>query len=126
MYRKMLKTKIHYFYFSNHKQVMIEHFIIGLLGVNSILLLWFFSPLKITLSKFFFKADLMPDEFDDKVFIINPLLGKLISCWICLSFWLSLIIGVFLMVILNLPVYWPLITFFCYPCLCYIFYKFIK
>jgi hypothetical protein len=105
---------------------MIIYFILGLLNVNSLLLLWFFSPIKNTLGKIFFKRDLMPDQFDDFIFVKNKVLGELISCWICCSFWLSIIIGVAYTVILQLPIFWPLITFLSYPGLSYIFYSFIK
>ena len=101
-------------------------FILGLLTVNSLLLLWFFSPIKTTISEIFLKKMLMPLEFDDYVFTKNKVLGKLVSCWICCSFWLSLAVGIFFTIAFNLPVYWPLITYFCYPCLCYLFNVIIK
>jgi hypothetical protein len=105
---------------------MIFTYIFGLLTVNSLLLLWFFSPLKTTIGEIFFKKILMPDEFDDVIFNYNKIIGKLISCWICLSFWLSLVIGIILGIITNVGWHWGVVCFFSYPSVCYVFYKFIK
>lgn len=105
---------------------MIEIYLLGVLNVASFLLLWFFSPLKNTLGKLFFKKDLTTVEFDDILFIKYSFLGKLLTCWICSSFWLSLIIGIIYTLILNLTLLWPLITFTTYPAICYIFYTIIK
>jgi len=105
---------------------MIFFYLIGLLTVNSVLLLWFFSPLKITLGKILFKKDLMPDQFDDIIFIKSKILGKLISCFICLSFWLSLVVGLVFTVLFSLPLWWPFLIFFTYPSICYLYYSNIK
>lgn len=97
-------------------------YIAGCLAVCSLLLLWFISPLKITLAKIFFKKDiLMPEEFDDILFLKNKLLGKLTACWICLSFWLSLLIGCFITVLSDCAWYTPLVTFLTYPSIAYLF-----
>lgn len=101
-------------------------FFTGLLIVNSMLLLWFFSPLKITLSEIFLKKTLMPLEFDDYIYSKNKWLGKLLSCNICMSFWLSLAVGIFFMVFFYMPYYWPFLTFFTYPSICYLYLKLIK
>lgn len=101
-------------------------YILGLLTVNSLLLLWFFSPIKTTLSEIFLKKSLMPLEFDDIVYVKSKILGKLTTCWICLSFWTSLITGTVMALIFNLSAFWPLVTFVSYPCLCYIFYTMVK
>jgi hypothetical protein len=98
-------------------------FIIGLLTVNSILLLWFFSPLKTSIGKIIFKKTLMPYEFDDLISLKNKWIGELISCWICCSFWCSLAVGIFFVYIFGAVWWYPILTFFCYPCLCYLFYK---
>lgn len=105
---------------------MLEVFIIGLLIVNSLLLLWFFSTFKNTLGKILFKRDLTPVQFDDIVFLKSKLLGGLTGCWICCSFWLSFIIGIAMLIGFNMPIYWPIMTFLSYPCFCYLFYKAIK
>lgn len=101
-------------------------FILGLLSLNSILLLWFFSPIKTSISEIFLKKSLMPLDFDDYIYSKNKIIGKLISCYICCSFWISLIIGIVFTLLFNLPITWPLITFFCYPGLSYLFFTFIK
>lgn len=101
-------------------------YFLGLFIVNSLLLLWFFSPLKITLSELFLGKSLMPMEFDDFVYSKSKFIGKLTTCWICCSFWLSLLIGILTLFIFDLTLFWPLITFLSYPSLCYIFYTFIK
>lgn len=101
---------------------MIYFFITGLLILNSLLLLWFFSPLKSSLGSILFKRQLTNDEFDDIVFIKNKFISKLLSCWICLSFWLSFIIGF----LLTFSVTWGVLCFLTYPSLSYIFYKIIR
>lgn len=105
---------------------MIVTYIIGVLIVNSLLLLWFFSPLKTTLGKIMFNKELMPMDFDDLVFAKMPVLGKLIGCYICTSYWLSLLVGLFFMLIAHMPWWWPLLTYFTYPSITYIFYKVIS
>lgn len=104
----------------------IDFFVAGLLFLCSTLLLWFVSPLKITLAKIFFKKDiLLPTDFDDIVSIKAPLVGKLIGCWICTSFWISLALGC-LFVVMGQPLHTPLVTFLGYPGLAYIFKTIIK
>jgi len=100
----------------------IIEFFTGSLIVSSLLLLWFGSPLKITLGKLFLKRNFITNnEFDDFLFMRSPFLGKLTSCWICLSFWLSLATGIAFVVLINAPAVTPLLTFLVYPSLCYIF-----
>ena len=105
---------------------MITVFFIGLLIVNSLLLLWFFSPIKTTLSEIFLGKSLLPMEFDDYIYSKNKILAKLNTCWICCSFWFSFIIGSVIMIVFNLSILWPMVCFFCYPSLSYIFYKIFK
>ena len=100
---------------------------INVLSILSFLLLWFFSPLKLTLGKLFFKKDfIIPDEFDDRVFMFNSFLGKLQSCYICTSFWISLITGVIFLVLFSMPMYWPFLMFFTTPPIAYIFKKLVS
>jgi hypothetical protein len=96
---------------------MIIYFILGLLVTNSLLILWFFSPLYTTLSKIFLgKEDIYTfDQFIDFIAIKSYTLSTLLSCWICMSFWLSLIVGSFFMLSFNLPLWYPLLTYFTYP-----------
>ena len=99
-------------------------YIIGLLTVNSLLILWFFSPLKTSLGKIIFKKIMLPDEFDDRVYLKNHFIGELISCFICCSFWSSLLVGgLSLFVFTNLHLLYPLLTFFTYPPFCFLLYK---
>jgi hypothetical protein len=99
-------------------------YIMGLLVVNSMLLLWFYSPLKTSLGKIIFKQILLPHEFDDRVYLKNNFLGELFSCYICCSFWLSLTIGIISKLLFsNLFLLYPLLTFLTYPAICFIFYK---
>jgi hypothetical protein len=101
---------------------MISLYILGLLAVNSILLLWFYSPLKLTLAKLIFKKDLLTGEqFDDILAVYSLKLSTLSGCYICCSFWSSLVIGILLSLSHALPLCFPLITFLTYPALCYIF-----
>jgi len=102
--------------------MQIIDFFAGALAVCSILLLWFGSPLKITLGKLFFKKNfIMHTEFDDYLFMTNRLLSKLLSCWVCLSFWLSLATGAVFVFVCNAPLYTPILTFLIYPSICYVF-----
>jgi len=101
-------------------------FLLGLLNVNSLLTLWFFSPIKNTIGKIFFKKDLSPMQFDDYLFVKNKILGELTSCWICCSFWLSLLVGAAYTFIFSLSPLWPLLTFLSYPCISYLFYIIVK
>jgi len=57
--------------------------------------------------------------------IKNKWLGKLISCYICCSFWTSLAVGIGLKVLLDLPMLFPLLTWFTYPSLSYLYKKII-
>jgi len=101
-------------------------FLLGLLATNSILLLWFYSPLKISLAKLLFKEVILDnDSFDDLVNLkFGEKLATLSGCYICMSFWSSLLIGIVIAFISNCWLM-PLITFFCYPPLCYFVKKYI-
>jgi len=102
-------------------------FATGLLTTLSLLVLWFESPLKITLGKVIFNQTLkFVEEFDDILFLKLPLLGKLSGCWICCSFWLSLVVGVILTLCFDLALWSPLVTFLCYPSIAYLYKKLIK
>ena len=101
-------------------------FILGLLATNSVLLLWFYSPLKITLARLLFKEVILDNEsFDD---LINIKLGEkfatLSGCYICMSFWTSLVIGITIAFIIDCWLM-PIISFFCYPAVCYFVKKYI-
>ena len=101
-------------------------FLLGLLATNSILLLWFYSPLKISLAKIFFKETIFDqDSFDDLINLkFGEKLATLSGCYICMSFWSSLLVGIVIAFITG-NWYMPLITFFSYPSICYFVKKYI-
>ena len=101
---------------------MITTYIIGVLMLNSMLMLWFESPLKSSLAKIFLRKEMSNLEFDDYIFMKSKILSKLLSCWICLSFWLSFVIGF----LLTFSITWGFLCFFTYPSLCYMFAAFVK
>ena len=97
---------------------LILYYIFGLLSTSSLLLLWFFSPLKITLGRIFFDKELLSeDEFDDRLSLVSKKLGIMSGCWTCCSFWFSLIVGLLSIFIFNLKWWYPLVTFLTYPSL---------
>lgn len=105
----------------------LSNLIIGFLSTSSLLLLWFYSSLKITLAEILFNEKITNNEqFEDLIMIRlkNEKLSYLSSCYICMSFWTSFIVGCFL-AIFGSPDYTPLITFLTYPCLCYIMKKYV-
>jgi len=102
--------------------------LLSLLGVNSFLLLWFYSPLKTTLAKILFKQNITQQEqFEDLIFLKfkSEKLSILSSCYICMSFWSSLIAGIILTVFCGQPLYTPAVTFIVFPSLCFLFKKII-
>lgn len=97
---------------------LIVAYFIGLFCTSSLLLLQFYSPLKVTLGKLLFNEDFVVDEeFDDRIFIINKNLGTLVACWTCSSFWLSLLVGTIFLFLFSLKWWYPILTFFSYPTL---------
>lgn len=105
----------------------LSNFIIGFLSTSSLLLLWFYSSLKITLAEIFFNEKITNnDQFEDLIMIRlkNEKLSHLSSCYICMSFWTSFLVGC-LLTFLGSPNYTPVITFLTYPCLCYIMKKYV-
>jgi len=107
--------------------LFVDVYILGLLSLWSLMVLWFLSPLKITLGKLFFKKSFNTlSDFDDYLYIKNRFLGKLLSCWICTSFWTSLIIGIVISCIYTTPLTIPLITFLTYPGITYLFKIVVK
>lgn len=101
---------------------MISIYILGLLAVNSLLILWFYSPLPNSIGKFFLKNDKIYtlDDLIDLIAIKSSFWATLLSCWICLSFWLSLLMGAITTITLSLPFYFPLLTYFTYPAVLYL------
>lgn len=95
----------------------------GLLTTLSILLLWFYSPLQITLGQIFLHKNLYSlDQVNTALMLRNKFLAKLTSCYICFSFWTSLAVGLVFTFFFDAPNYFSLLTFFTYPCIAY-YYK---
>ena len=112
---------------SSQEHMELSNFILGFLCTSSLLLLWFYSSLKTTLAKILFKEQITNnDQFEDLIVIRwkSENLSHLSSCYICMSFWTSLVVGCG-MTLLGSPNYMPLITFFTYPCLCYAMKKYV-
>ncbi|NBO98992.1 MAG: hypothetical protein EBU90_02520 [Proteobacteria bacterium] len=101
---------------------MIVFYLTGLGVTLTALTIWFFGPLKATLGQIFFDKNIYTnDQFETAMLVKYPLLGKLLSCYVCCSFWLSFLIGVGLLLIFNLPCYFPFLTWFTYPCIAYLY-----
>lgn len=99
-----------------------NYYIAGLGIAATFLLIWFYSPLKITLGQILFDKNFYStDQFETALLLKNKILGKLSSCFICSSFWLSLLIGSSLFVIFGLEWYFPLLTWFTYPGVLYLY-----
>ncbi len=103
---------------------MIIDYIFGYLIVQTILVIWFYSPLRISLGQLLIDKNIyMTDHFETYMLTLNPFLGKLLSCYICFSFWTSFIIGcIGSFFLYDKEIIIPLATALTYPCICY-FYK---
>lgn len=103
---------------------MIADYLFGYLVVQTILVIWFYSPLRITIGQLFFDKNMYTtDHFETYILSISLFLGKLLSCYICFSFWVSVIIGcVGSLLLYDMKVIVPFITALTYPSICY-FYK---
>lgn len=101
---------------------MIVHYLIGLGVLTTSLLIWFYSPLRTTLGQIFFDKNIFcNDQFETALLIKSPLLGKLLGCYICTSFWLSLCIGITSVIWFSLPLTFIPLTWFTYPGLAYLY-----
>jgi hypothetical protein len=101
-------------------------YIAGLGITQTLLLIWFYSPLKTTITQFFLRKDAVDGElFDTWLLLKSPLVGKLLGCYFCCSFWASLIIGIGSMYCFDLPHFYPFITWLTYPSLTYLYKKII-
>lgn len=98
----------------------------GLLVTWTALLIWFYSPLKVTLGQLFIHKNLYTDDqVETAIMIKNKWIGKLLSCYICFSFWTSLIVGLFFKLINGLGWDFMFLAWFTYPSLCYLYKSFI-
>jgi len=101
---------------------MLSYYIVGLLVECTCLLIWFYSPLKTTLGRLFISKEISSNEdFETAIMFKSSIVGKLISCYICSSFWLALIIGGVFTFFFNLPTIFLLLTWFTYPSLAYLY-----
>ena len=101
---------------------IIDLYALGLLNTFTALLIWFYSPLKVTIGQLFFDKDMyLNDQFDTLMLFKNKWLGKLVSCYICCSFWTSVAVGIIYCSIFNLSYLYPILTATTYPSLAYIF-----
>lgn len=106
---------------------MILFYILGLLAVWNILVIWFYSPMRITIGQLLFSKDLYTfDQFETYIMSKNIWIGKLLSCFICFSFWTSLLLGICFYFIFSLPLFFPLLTCLTYPGICFFVKSFIE
>jgi hypothetical protein len=97
-------------------------FVLGYFITQTLLLIWFYSPLKITLGQLFIDKNLYTvDQVETAVIIRNKWLGELISCYICCSFWASLGVSLILKNVFSLPSFFVLLAWFSYPSICYLY-----
>jgi len=107
-------------------QNYIFSYIQGLFITWTIVLIWFYSPLKVTLGQLLIDKNLYSnDQVETAILLKNAWLGKLLSCYICFSFWTSLIVSLNLYLLFNLPKHFIFLTWFSYPSLCYLYKKII-
>lgn len=100
-------------------------YVSGLLITITLLLIWFYSPLKSTIGGLLSSDIYLNEHFDTYLLIKNKWLGKLASCYICCSFWLSLIVGAITSILFGLSFFYSMFTAFTYPGLAYLYKSFI-
>lgn len=101
---------------------MILQYVIGLGILTTSLLIWFYSPLRTTIGQIVFDKNIFSnDQFETALLIKSPFLGKLLGCYICLSFWLSLLIGIGCFLYFKTPLSFIPLVWFTYPGLAYIY-----
>lgn len=97
-------------------------YILGLLLTLNACLIWFYSPLKVTLGQLFFNKDIYThEEFETYLLISWPVLGKLLSCYICFSFWCSVVLGLIGVFAVHMPCIALVFTAGTYPALAYLY-----
>jgi hypothetical protein len=97
-------------------------YISGLAATATALLIWFYGPLKTTIGQIIFSKNIYSnDQFETALLLKSSFLGKLLGCYICCSFWLSLIVGSLLYYVFDLEWYFPLLTWFTYPSILYLY-----
>jgi hypothetical protein len=100
----------------------IQHYIQGLLTTWTALLIWFYSPLRVTLGQLFIDKNLYSsDQVETAILIKSKWLGKLLSCYICFSWWTSLFVCLIIKYYYNLSLEFVFLGWFTYPSLCYLY-----
>ena len=98
------------------------YFLFGYLVVQTICLIWFYSPLRTSIGQLFISSEIYTnEEVETWLLLKSPLFGKLLSCYICFSFWTSLFAGVAAWLIFGFGVHAPIITSLSYPSICYLY-----
>jgi hypothetical protein len=106
---------------------MISFYLAGLFTLLTCLIIWFYSPFKSSFGYIFIDKSINTnDQFETALLIKAPFLGKLLGCYICTSFWGSLIIGILFWIVFNLPDYFPLLAWFTYPSIAYLYKRIIE
>lgn len=101
---------------------MITYYISALGVTLTLLLIWFYSPFRSTIGHLFLSKSISSNEdFETALLFKTPFLGKLLSCFICSSFWCSLGIGTLFWYVLNLPNYFPFLCWFTFPSIAYLY-----
>lgn len=101
---------------------IIFSFIIGWLVVQTICVIWFYSPFRLSISPILFNTVIYSfDEFETLILLKYPVLGKLLSCYICFSFWASFIVGSFGSFLIGVSLWFGVLAAFTYPAICYLY-----
>jgi len=96
-------------------------YLIGLFTVLTVLVIWFFSPFKISIGEIFNKEFVTQEDFDTWLLTKNIKLGTLSSCWICFSFWTSIFVSSILILLNNLPLTFIPLAALTYPSIAYLY-----
>jgi hypothetical protein len=97
-------------------------FFLGWLITQTICLIWFYSPFRLSISPLIFKTAVNTfEEFETLILIRHSFFGKLLSCYICFSFWTSIAVGIIGSILTGMPLWYAGITALTYPSLCYLY-----
>jgi hypothetical protein len=95
--------------------------------VQTICVIWFYSPFRISIGQLLFDRQIDDyDKFELYVMMKSPLIGKLLSCYICFSFWTSLIVGGISVFTVGTPYWYPFFCGLTLPSLCYLYKSIIN
>jgi hypothetical protein len=102
-------------------------YILGYLITQTLCVIWFFSPFRGSLGYLFLSKQIKsPEDFETLILFKSPIMGKLLSCYICFSFWCSLFVGIILCCITSLPLIFALLAPLTYPCICYLYKQIVS